>query len=63
MGEKARVARGKKGEFDVEVVGQNGNLLAGVGIYRLTEDIVVVEIRPYDRTWAEKLKSVGSTHR
>ncbi|KAK9124697.1 hypothetical protein Sjap_014299 [Stephania japonica] len=61
-GEKARVAR-VKGDFDVEVVGQNGNLLAGVRIYRLNEETVVVEIRPYERGWGEKLKSVGSGHR
>ncbi|ONH99684.1 hypothetical protein PRUPE_6G043300 [Prunus persica] len=59
--EKLRVRRKK--EWGLEMEGQNGNLAIGVEVYRLTENLVVVEARrtggdagPSREMWKSKLR-------
>ncbi|PRQ34748.1 putative protein kinase CAMK-CAMKL-CHK1 family [Rosa chinensis] len=59
--EKLRVR--KKKNWGMEMEGQNGNLVVGVEVFRLTESLVVVEAKrtggdsgPFDDTW-KKLRS------
>lgn len=59
--EELRVRRKKK--WGLEMEGQNGNLAIGVEVYRLTENLVVVEARrtggdagPYREMWKNKLR-------
>ncbi|XP_050368678.1 CBL-interacting serine/threonine-protein kinase 11 [Argentina anserina] len=54
--EKLRVR--KKKDWGLEMEGQNGNLVVGVEVSRLTEDLVVVEVKrtggesvPFHNTW------------
>lgn len=59
--EKLKVKRKK--EWGVELVGQNGNLHVGIEVYRLTEELVVVEVRRsggdaacFNNVWKDKLR-------
>ncbi|KAL5823869.1 hypothetical protein ACOSQ4_021769 [Xanthoceras sorbifolium] len=59
--EKLRVKRRK--EWGIELEGQNGNLAMGIEVYRLTEELVVVETkrrggdaRRFDNMWRSKLQ-------
>jgi len=53
----------RKKEWGVELEGQDGNLAIGVDVYRLTDDLVVVEAKrrggdagPYKDMWNNKLR-------
>ncbi|PIA59643.1 hypothetical protein AQUCO_00400501v1 [Aquilegia coerulea] len=47
----------KTSEWTVELIGQNGNLMIAVDVYRLTEGLVVVEVRSFDKTLKRKLSA------
>ncbi|KAF5203451.1 Non-specific serine/threonine protein kinase [Thalictrum thalictroides] len=51
----------KTKEWTVELVGQNGNLKIGVDVYRLTEGLVVVEVRSFDKILKNKISAVLSS--
>ncbi|XP_058747979.1 CBL-interacting serine/threonine-protein kinase 11 [Vicia villosa] len=53
----------KKKECGVEIEGQNGDLVIGVEVYRLTAELVVVEVKrfggdavAFENVWREKLR-------
>lgn len=53
----------KKKECGVEIEGQNGDLVIGVEVYRLTTELVVVEVKrfggdavAFENVWREKLR-------
>ncbi|KAF9594580.1 hypothetical protein IFM89_033550 [Coptis chinensis] len=45
----------KTKEWTVEMLGQDGNLVVGLDVYRLTENLVVVEVRCFDKIWKDKV--------
>ncbi|XP_057972164.1 CBL-interacting serine/threonine-protein kinase 14 [Malania oleifera] len=53
----------RKAEWRLQLVGQNGNLVASIVIYRLTEKLVVVDVKrmevgvgPSEEIWKDKLR-------
>lgn len=47
----------KTREWTAEIVGQNGNTKVRVDVYRLINELVVVEVRSYDRLLKEKISA------
>ncbi|KAF9618869.1 hypothetical protein IFM89_002737 [Coptis chinensis] len=47
-----------RNEWHLVFEGQNGNLVVEIEVYRLTESLVVVEIRSYEGMWGKKLSSL-----
>ncbi|XP_057789808.1 CBL-interacting serine/threonine-protein kinase 11-like [Salvia miltiorrhiza] len=57
--EEGRVNLRKKKEWGVELEGQNGNILVGMEVYRLSERFAVVEVKTKSgesRLWKDKIR-------
>ncbi|KAI3676374.1 hypothetical protein L1987_85980 [Smallanthus sonchifolius] len=61
---EANVMIRKRNEFVVDLVGQNGNDVIGIEVFRLTESVTVVEVNSsgggtdfYDDLWNRKIRS------
>lgn len=44
----------KRKEWRIVLVGQKGNLIVGIDVYRLTETLAVVEVQSYEGIWRQK---------
>ncbi|OVA20808.1 Protein kinase domain [Macleaya cordata] len=44
----------KRKEWRIMLVGQKGNLVVGIDVYRLTETLAVVEVQSYEELWRQK---------
>ncbi|KAG6415555.1 hypothetical protein SASPL_122968 [Salvia splendens] len=56
---EGRVSLRQKKEWEVEIEGQNGNVLVGMEVYRLSEKYVVVEVKTKSgesRLWSDKIR-------